>query len=179
VPPFPFSSRHSDIGAHLVLTSAPPRPVPLVAFAYALVDLGLIPDLTDPQARFLEALDGTRPPLTARDRVDTIRAAGRRHLRDLVAAHTLAIGHNVTLAARDARDAATARDEILGLAVAYLGSTGVEVLSTELAPLLHVFAPSTPDPKETPTCPTVSASSAPPGPPPPARSSAAPVAPRP
>jgi hypothetical protein len=164
-----FSARHSDVGAHLVSTTPAPRPVSVVDFALRLVELGLIPELTGPQAIYLEALDGKRPPLTPRERVETIRVAGRRHLRDLVAAHTIAIGHNVTVSTYDTRDVPGVREDILRLARAYCTDT---VPRDELTELLHVFGPRPTDPKESPACPDASAPFASPAPPSPTRSSA-------
>lgn len=143
----------------------------LLEFAEALHALGLVPPLTSAQGRYLEALDGTSAPLEPRERVATVRQAGRRYLRDLVAAHTLASGHTVHLTAANGRDVTRARDDIVRLASAYRHATGTPPRHGALAALLTIHAP---DPKEPPTCPgSTSASSAPPAPPHRPRSSAA------
>lgn len=122
------------------------RPVSLVDFALALVELGVVPELSSPQANYLEALDGIRPPLTGSALAATARAGGRRYLRDLVAAHRIATGETVALGVNAQRAAAAARDDILSLATAYLAADGHDIDADVLARRLRIHVS-----QETPT----------------------------
>lgn len=151
------------------------RPAGLLEFAETLAELDLVPPLSEPQGRYLAALDGSARPLDGTERTATARAAGRRYLQTLIAAHTIAGGYTARVAAID-RDARGVRDDVVRLAVAYLNATGVDRTTREIDALLTVRTTKS-SPKGDPTCPDASAPFASPAPPSKTPSSATTAAP--
>jgi hypothetical protein len=89
-----------------------PDPVPtsVADFAVQAIEAGVIPELTDYQIAFLEALDGDRPltcaPVAA-------QRAGRRQMRAVVAAYFIAQGETVQFVGLDPERARQDALEIL------------------------------------------------------------------
>lgn len=110
-----------------------PRTVRLVDFAVALVELGAIPDLSAPQTAYLETLDGKKAAPPPAVLAEFAKAGGRRFLRTIVVAHTLATTRDhVTI--RDEPGASThdVVSDALELAAAYRASTGDPLPAGEL-----------------------------------------------
>jgi hypothetical protein len=82
------------------MTGAPVTDLPtsVADFAVQAIEAGVIPELTDYQVAFLEALAGDRPMTLV---PHAARRGGRRHLRAIVAAYFLAKGEAIIFVGDD------------------------------------------------------------------------------